>query len=480
MSSQIKADIWSILAENCDRNWLYYYNEEANLISDRNQNTSQNLQYLTKVKYQKILSLVNKNSTVKLNIIIAESDPIKLLATFLAGIINQVNIFLCDPNWQQQEWQQVLSLVQPDMVFASSKIREILSDMQTNDINLINSQYSPLQESLIMIPTGGSSGKIKFTMHNWSTLSASAMGFQEYFGCREVNSFCTLPLYHVSGLMQFMRSFLTQGNLVICSYKSIEKKSELNLSEYFISLVPTQLQLLMESAPLTLKEFKTVLVGGASTSRSLLDQARKYNIPLAPTYGMTETASQIVTLKPQDFLAGNNNSSGQVLPHAKVVIESENNEPGIIKIKCDSLYLGYYPNVFNQSGKSIFTTDDLGYLDNQGYLYLIGRNSQKIISGGKNIFPAEVEAAILATKLVKDVCVIGISDRKWGEAVTAVYVPAKSKEDLDLIKQNTKLQLAKYKQPKHWIEVNSLPRNNRGKINYQKVKAIVKQLIINN
>ena len=140
--------------------------------------------------------------------------------------------------------------------------------------------------------------------------------------------------------------------------------------------------------------------------------------------------------------------------------------------------LGYYPQSFEQP--NVFITDDLGYFDDAGYLHLVGRNSQKIITGGENVFPNEVEAVILATKLVKDVCVIGISDRVWGQAVTAVYVPAKPELDLDLIKAQTKLQLAKYKQPKNWIEVENLPRNNRGKINYQKVKTIAETKVATN
>ena len=120
-------------------------------------------------------------------------------------------------------------------------------------------------------------------------------------------------------------------------------------------------------------------------------------------------------------------------------------------------------------------TDDLGYLDDNGYLYLVGRDSHKIITGGENVFPTEVEAAIWSTQLIKDVCVIGLSDQKWGQVVTAIYVPLNSEHDLDLldlIQQKIQLQLAKYKQPKKWIQVNSLPRNDRGKINYQLVKAI--------
>ena len=465
-------NLWTKLEEYQKRDCLWQYNE--NNIGDRNIASFGNLLELTALKIEKISSLLDKFPINKANVIIAESHQINLLASFLAGIIKGTNIFLCDPNWQQQEWQQVLSLVEPDIIFGRQETKDLVLKTKAIATKKVIAQSSFDRESLIMIPTGGSSGKIKFAMHDWSTLSASVEGFQKYFNCQKINSFCTLPLYHVSGLMQFMRSFITQGNLIIYPYKVIKNgELELNVRDYFISLVPTQLQLLINSIPTKLAEFKTVLLGGATIPRSLLNEARKHNIPLSPTYGMTETASGIVTLKPEDFLAGNN-SNGKVLPHAKVAIKSKGNNPGLIKIKCDSLCLGYYPHCSDKS--YIFTTDDLGYIDDRDYLYLVGRNSQKIITGGKNVFPAEVEAAILDTKLIKDVCVIGISDRQWGEAVTAVYVPLQLDRNLDLIVKKLNLQLAKYKQPKNWIKVSSLPRNNRGKINYQKVQAIANKL----
>ena len=463
----MRLDLLSQLELCSNRSWLWHYSKT---------NSSSLLYRQTVTKLEQILSQKDGVSG-EYKIVIAETDPIEFLATFLAGVIAETDIFLGNPDWQLQEWQQVFKLVQPELVFGTPAIKQLA--IKNQNIKNIKTDFD--EPALIMIPTGGSSGKIKFAMHTWSTLSASVTGFQEYFNCQEINSFCTLPLYHVSGLMQFMRSFVTNGNLIICPDKILQNR-QINFKpeEYFISLVPTQLQLLIETIPNLLAKFKTVLLGGAPARRSLLNQARKYHIPLAPTYGMTETASQIVTLKPQDFLA-NNNSSGLVLPHAEIQIKSKNNldstnKIGLINIRCNSLCLGYYPHKFTQSQ---FSTDDLGYLDNEGYLYLVGRNSQKIITGGENVFPTEVEAVILATKLIKDVCVIGISDRIWGQAVTAVYVPAKLDLDLNLVKEQIKLQLVKYKQPKNWIEVDRLPRNNSGKINYQQVKAIAEQVISN-
>ena len=333
-------NLWEKLESYCDSNLLWHYRKGFDFLEDGDQESSKNFKQLVKTKLEEISFLANNSSINKLNIIIAESNPIDLLAIFIGGIISEVNIFLCDPNWHNKEWQKVLELVQPDGVFARPQIKKLISEIKTDKLNTGTLKFELLQESLIMIPTGGTSGKVKFAMHNWSSLSASVAGFGEYFNCQKINSFCTLPLYHVSGLMQFIRSFITQGNLIICPYKIIKEEQLLfNKQDYFISLVPTQLLLLIESVPSKLKEFKTVLLGGASIPRSLLNDARKKGIPLAPTYGMTETASGVVTLKPEDFLAGNN-SSGQLLPHAEVIIQSAANDLGLISIKCDSLCLG--------------------------------------------------------------------------------------------------------------------------------------------
>ena len=334
------------------------------------------------------------------------------------------------------------------------------------------------EQSIIGIPTGGSSGKIRFAVHTLSSLTASVLSFAQYFETRKINSCCTLPLYHVSGLMQLWRCFITQGKLVIFPYKSLKQGEipDIAPENFFISLVPTQLKFLLDFNPNWLAEFHSVLLGGAPAWRSLLNQAREYKINLCPTYGMTETASGVVYLRSQNFL-NQNNSSGKVLPHATVeIIDNQGKsldfgQIGTIKIQADSLYLGYYPNFVTAES---LITDDLGYFDDRGFLYIVGRKSQKIITGGKNVFPAEVETAILATGLVKDVCIIGLSDEQWGQVITAVFVPG-ANFDLNLLQQKLHLQLSKYKHPKNWLEVDSLQRSDRGKINYLKITQLALQ-----
>ncbi len=426
----------------------------------------------------------------KPNVIISERHPIRFLAEFMASVLAKCPVFLCNPDWGNNEWEQVFNLVQPDVIFG---------DLPLMEKKKIERRYNPHpptpspirevenfpEESYIMIPTGGSSGNIRFTIHSWQTLSNSVAGFQQYFALNHVNSFCVLPLYHVSGLMQFMRSFITGGKLIISPFKLLTNSHnyDINEHEFFISLVPTQLQKIFTNPDLTLwlSQFKTVLLGGGNSHEQLLIKARSDRILLSPTYGMTETASQIATLKPEYFLNGHN-SCGNILPHVEIFITNEQgeilgqNKTGIIHIKSDSLCLGYYPNFWSNN---TFITDDLGMIDHQGFLHILGRNSQKIITGGENVFPPEVENTIKSTNLVKDVCIIGLDDPYWGQMITAIYVPINDTVSVEMILQNLQDKLSKFKHPKSWFKVESLPRNSQGKVNLQQVKMMVKNHLTN-
>ncbi|NER05659.1 MAG: 2-succinylbenzoate--CoA ligase [Okeania sp. SIO3C4] len=478
MARQFMNQIFNYLSANSDR-----------LIG----NKSINIYSISQKKFDYLSEKFHSESAPK--IFISQSNPTEFITSFVAAVATGFQVFLCNPNWGKQEWEQVLELVQPDIIFGNTPDENFLesyidkkdvspqNNISIKPIHTNNQTKEFFPENLIMIPTGGSSGKVKFTIHTWETLIASVEGFQKYFQVQQINSFCVLPLYHVSGLMQFIRSFITEGNLVILpSYKEIFDKKEWNINpnKFFISLVPTQLQKLIQNSETAkwLSNFQTVLLGGAPAWQELFDIARKYQIRLAPTYGMTETAAQVATLKPEDFLAGNN-SNGQILPHAEIMIKSENkeilgkNKIGIINIKTNSLALGYYPNLFNSS--ETFVTDDLGFLDNQGCLNIVGRRSQKIITGGENVFPAEVEAAILATGLVTDVCVIGLPDKYWGEIVTAVYVTDGLEISVEKFMTAINGKLSKFKQPKYWVKVKNLPRNSQGKINRELLKEIAIQ-----
>jgi o-succinylbenzoate---CoA ligase len=385
---------------------------------------------------------------------IATNDPIEFIATLMAGLHWGVPLFLCNPQSGSAELEQV--------------------DLLTAKVDLARHRHC------IAIPTGGSSGKIKFAVHAWKTLSASVWGFQEFYGASAINCVCTLPLYHVSGLMQLMRSLLTDGKLLILDYHQLCTDNsiypQIALCEYFISLVPTQLHKLLNLNSSLLASFKTILIGGAPPSIELLDRSRAAGLPLALTYGMTETASQVTSLRPSEFLAGNN-SYGSPLPHASIRLgaSAANNGIGTIEITAKSLMLGYFPDL--DLGK-YFDTDDLGSIDDRGNLTIVGRNSGKIITGGENVLPSEVVDAIMATGLVLDTWVVGLPDPYWGQVVTAVYVEG------DLPVSDRQLvaalfgKLSKYKIPKYWLKVPEIPRNSLGKISIDAVERLAKKALL--
>jgi O-succinylbenzoic acid--CoA ligase len=315
---------------------------------------------------------------------------------------------------------------------------------------------------------------------------ASVQGFQAYFQVESVNSCCVLPLYHVSGLMQCLRSLTSGGRLLIQPFQALAAGQipDIEPEQFFISLVPTQLKRLLANPKLSqwLSHFSTVLLGGAPAWAELLDQARALGIRLAPTYGMTETASQIATLKPEAFLAGEV-GCGQVLPHARVLIRNLTGEylgcyqSGQIQIQAQSLALGYYPHLFSPDSRSTFLTDDLGFLDTEGALHVVGRDNDKLITGGENVFPAEVEAAIRSTDWVEDVCVIGLPDAQWGQVITAIYVPKHPQVSSDRLRADLTGKLSKFKHPKRWFAVDRIPRNAQGKVNRLKLAESLKPRI---
>lgn len=420
-------------------------------------------------------------------VLLIQSESLEFLAGFMAACLCDCPVFLGNPHWQRFEWEQVLHLVKPHVIWDSVRLPPLDIPEPT--------PAKPEAKGWILIPTGGSSGQVRFAIHTWATLAASVEGCQQHFFGREldaINSCCWLPLYHVSGLMQFMRSLLTYGKLILLPRHCFSPQNSLTPDvaafldpqseqphSYFLSLVPTQLQRLLQQHDARLQwlaRFRTILVGGGPTWPALLEGARQHHLRLALTYGMTETAAQVATLDPEQFLLGAAHN-GQVLPHAQIAIEDEQcqgslaYQTGQVVIECTSLCKGYYPQLFASSRK--FFTDDLGYFNDQGELHIVGRLSRKIISGGENVFPEEIERLILGTGMVKDVTVLGQSHPDWGQCITAVVVPAADSFSLADLQACLKNQLSPFKQPKQWYVLSQLPRNPQGKIDPSQMRKVL-------
>lgn len=309
------------------------------------------------------------------------------------------------------------------------------------------------------IPTGGTGGAVRFARHDEITLGAAVRGFQTHFGLSRVNAVDVLPAHHVSGLLARVRSAFSGGEHLPWSWKRLEGGDRPALPPradgWVVSLVPTQLQRLLavEGGAEWLRSFRMVFLGGGPVWPALADAAATARVPVALSYGMTETAAMVTALRPEEFLAGARHS-GRALPHARLSIAAD----GAISIAGGSLFRGYWPAW--RAGEW-FTTDDAGMLAADGGLMVIGRRDAVVITGGKKVQPELVEAALRTALGGADVAVVGVPDPEWGEKLVACLPPTGGAPDPGMDFP----ALAPHERPKSWITVDPWPVNAQGKVN---------------
>ncbi|MEO6875614.1 MAG: AMP-binding protein [Opitutaceae bacterium] len=358
--------------------------------------------------------------------------------------------FLCDPAWSSVDRANVKALQE----------------------SKVGKPSSAIPHGWLCIPTGGSSGSVRFARHDEHTLTAAVQGFCAHFGFEQVNAVDVLPAHHVSGLMARVRCAATGGEHVVWEWKRLEAGERPMLDQrrgsWVISLVPTQLQRLLASADTVawLRDFSVIFIGGGPVWPELTEAAAKSQLPISLSYGMTETAAMVAALRPAEFLAGDR-SSGSALPHARISIEAE----GAIQIAGDSIFRGYFPE---ERTARVFVTEDIGRLDERGQLHVLGRRDAVIITGGEKVQPMEVEAALRASGEFSDVVVVSLPDAEWGQIVVACYALGTQPPDWARVSAAL-MGLAAFKRPKRFVAVASWPRNAQGKINRTALAAAARQ-----
>lgn len=372
--------------------------------------------------------------------VIEEGDPIRFMAAFAAAASGGGNVFLANPAWRATE---------------RADLARTVSDGACGD------------RGWLMIPSGGAAGPLKFARHDGASIAAAVGGFCRHFEMERVNCVSVLPLHHVSGLMAWMRSALTGGTFAPWPWKDAEAgrfPPEVPPG-CCLSLVPTQLQRLLgsEEAVAWLRRFRIVFIGGGPAWSGLVEEAAQLELPLSPCYGATETAAMVAALKPEQFLNGAR-GCGAALPHAR--IQADDGDP--IRISGESLFRGYYPDL-RPAGP--WTTGDFGAFDSNGSLVLLGRADDLIVTGGKKVAPAEVEAALRSSGEFEDVAVIGLHDPEWGQLVVACHPPGLREPSPDRIKAALS-GLASFKHPRRYVRISPWPRNALGKINRGELMAL--------
>jgi o-succinylbenzoate---CoA ligase len=332
-----------------------------------------------------------------------------------------------------------------------------------------------------IIYTSGTTGRpkgvlITYGMHWWN-----AVGSLLNLGQRPDDCWLAcLPLFHIGGLSILMRGAIYGIRVLVYDHFDALSINQALLQRRvsIISVVTAMLQRLLVSLDQDIgagaypPSLRCVLLGGGPAPLSLLEECARRGIPAVQTYGMTESCSQAVTLAPEDAQR-KLGSAGRPLPTVQIRIMvsgriAESDEPGEIMLRGPTITPGYALAPETTAAafqEGWFATGDWGYLDADGYLYILDRRSDLIVSGGENVYPAEIEAALLEHPAVAEAGVCGVPNERWGQVPLAfVVLRAGSSAGKEEILAYLATRVAHYKIPQDIRFTNQLPRTSSGKL----------------
>lgn len=334
--------------------------------------------------------------------------------------------------------------------------------------------------------TSGTEGRPRGVAISYRNLAASALAASRRLDLSSEDVWlASLSLAHIGGLALVTRSLLLGSRLVAVGPFDAERTLELIHGRGFppnasapvthVSVVPTQLRRLLDlcddAPPPT--TFRCALVGGARAPRALVDRALAAGWPIALTYGLTEAASQVATAPP-DLTRRKPGTVGRPIGGVDVRIA----EDGEILVRGATVarsYVGVEPADV-VAGDGWLHTGDLGRLDEAGDLWVTGRRSDRIVTGGVTVDAVEVEEALRAHNAVADACVVGLPDDEWGERVAAWIEPVgEGRLDLAELGHFLRDRLSGPKLPRVYHVAIGIPRNANGKVERRAVRSVVAQ-----
>ncbi|MER6266756.1 AMP-binding protein [Streptomyces sp900105755] len=297
------------------------------------------------------------------------------------------------------------------------------------------------------------------------------------------------PLFHIGALNSFALRTLVRGGTVVVRRSFDPQECLDDLVEHRVNTmfgVPQMFAALARVpgfADRDLRELRAVVVAGAPVPPSLVELYAGRDVLLQQAWGLTETAP-FATHLPAERTLEKLGSAGIAMPYTEVrVVDAVSNapvkpgEPGEIVVRGPNVTAGYWNDpqataaAFDEEGW--FHSGDVGHLDEDGCLYIVDRLKDMIISGGENVYPAEVERVLAAMPGVVDVAVVGVADEQWGEAVAAVLTVADGTGiGLEDVRAYAAGRLARYKLPRRLTLVPAVPRNASGKLD----KTVIRRL----
>ena len=340
----------------------------------------------------------------------------------------------------------------------------------------------------IVLYTSGTTAEPKAALLRHRHLMAYLLGAVEYAGADETEAaLVSVPPYHIAGMANLLSNLFAGRRLVYLGHFDADEWLRIAADEHITHamVVPTMLARIVDvlaDGATPPAQLRTLSYGGSKIATSVIERA----LALLPStgfvnaYGLTETASTIAVLGPEDHRAAVSTedpaararlgSAGRVLPSIEVEVRDDSDNPlpvgerGILHLRGEQV-AGEYATGSVLDADGWFCTRDSAWVDADGYLFIEGRTDDTIIRGGENIAPAEVEDALMSHPDVEDACVIGVPDDEWGQRIAAVVVlRAGGRTDSEALRVHVRDRLRSSKTPDSIAIAAELPRTPTGKL----------------
>lgn len=344
---------------------------------------------------------------------------------------------------------------------------------------------------LLICYTSGSTGKPKGVLLSQDALAWNAANCADMHQLTPQDRILTtLPLFHVGGLNNLTTPALQQGCTVVLHPK-FDAEATLDAIEReritLTVLVPAQLDMMMASPrwhSADLSSLRMITTGSTIVPERIIRAVHARGVPLVQIYGATETCPIAACLKAEDAerKAG---SAGKAAAHCELRIVDESGVDvaqganGEILVRGPNVMSGYWKAPQETAAALIdgwFHSGDMGHQDAEGYLYVDGRKKEMIISGGENIYPAEIENLLAECQDIAEASVVGRPDKRWGEVVVAVVAPKTGRSLTPAaVLRLLEGRIARYKHPKEVVFVGELPKTALGKVRKEELRRMVAQ-----
>ncbi|MFN9210915.1 MAG: AMP-binding protein [Betaproteobacteria bacterium] len=366
------------------------------------------------------------------------SNTLETAVTLYALLEARVPVLLLHPRLTEAERQ--------DEVVATAQAAQALPD-----------------DAAAILYTSGTTGRPRGAVLTRAAFVASAAANAANLGWQDDDCWLlAMPLARVGGLSILTRCLIARRAVALAPHFDAEHLPRLIDEQRItlLSVVPTMLSLLLDAHPgwRAPAHLRAVLVGGAATSPRLLARAAERGVPIVVTYGCTETCSQIAATPYAARFDAARHAAGRPLVGAELRIVD-----GRIQARGPMRMAGYLGEPPLAAGEW-FDTGDLGTLDAEGCLHVRAREGDLIVTGGENVYPAEVERALSTCPGIAEAAVFGLPDETWGQVVAAALVTTNAPPSNAELATFIDAHLARHKRPRQIVFVDSLPHTAGGKL----------------